>query len=315
MNEVQKENPNDELIESAARSMSSITNEEPVSFFYKHIVAYKNDGIVDSPEIRKSIQKFLSKKNYKKHIFNHAERLIIRQVAVGIVLEYKLKQHDFHSADYGMMKIQLEFLINLLETGCPASPLPQTVNIISDSGNKMVSWSILSHEKHIKFALHLTVNIDVKSLDHLENEYELLKQKYSHIHSDSLNTLATALAQEKMMSKSNQLISFTGMALSFLTVLEKELKSIILFKETKANPKNLMWKNIIKYFTREDVMKNSNEKKEEWLNTLSGFNEIRNRAAHGEFIAYEEYNQVKKFTLQSGLLDWISEYKYNNKLI
>lgn len=314
LNEVQQDQPDDALIESAARSISSISHQEAIPFFYKHIVAYKNNGVANSAEQRKQIHKFITKKNHKKHLFNDAERLLIRQVAVGIVTEYMLLEQAHHRADYGMMKIQLEFLQEVLETGIPVSPLPNQVEIFSDSGNRMVSWNITPHDKLVKFALHLLVNIEVHPMDHLENEYEILCHKYAYLDKESLHTLATAIAQEKMMSKSNQLLSYTGMTLSFLTVLERELKSILLSRGTNTEPKKLMWKRIIQHLTEEEILRGKENKEREWLEGLSNFNELRNRAAHGEFVTYEEYRGVKTFILQSGLLNWISEYRYSHNI-
>jgi hypothetical protein len=107
------------------------------------------------------------------------------------------------------------------------------------------------------------------------------------------------------------LVSYAGLAMELLSVVEKELKIII--NTVERAEKKLMWRDIYLYLERNPII----DSEHEWSDFLIDFNKmnyLRNMAAHGEDITEEEYLNVKRFVISGPILEWISEYKGLNNI-
>jgi len=315
---INQEKPDDDLLHMIAKNILGIATRNPLEFLYQNIEGVKNDGYISINEVQKKVKSFMSKKNAKNHLFNNVEKLMIRQVSSSITMEYLMKM-EHQIPDYGMMKINYEFLYAVLKEGLPNSPIPFNVTLYTDTGNTLVSWDFEYRQLSEKYTEGLPVYFEHKPLDDLENEYEKLRTQYAYLSKSSLQTLATALAQEKRLDKSKNLMSYTGLCISYLGIIEKELRNIILFanKELSQSKKRLMWRDIVIYYEKNgfEIFLFEHELQQSWLDNLKQLNPLRNKAAHGEFISLEEFKAVKQFSLDSKLLDWISYYKYHYQLL
>jgi len=315
---INHEKPDDDLLEMIANNILGIATKNPLEFFYQNIEGVKNDGYISIKEVQKKVKSFMSKKNAKNHLFNNVEKLMMTQVSTSISMEF-LTMMGHQVPDYGMMKINYQFLYEVLKEGLPNSPIPFTVTLYTDTGNTLVSWDFQYRQLSEKYRDGLPVFFEHKPLDDLENEYEKLRTQYAYLSKSSLQTLATALAQEKRLDKSKDLMSYTGLCISYLGTIEKELRNIALFadKELSQSKKRMMWRDLVNYYEKNgfEAFLYEHELQQSWIDNLKQLNPLRNKAAHGEFISLEEFKSVKQFTLNSKLLDWISYYKYHYQLL
>ncbi|MFJ6264132.1 hypothetical protein ACIQGW_03815 [Lysinibacillus xylanilyticus] len=134
------------------------------------------------------------------------------------------------------MKILNEFCYQAIKEGVSDHKYVSAVMLIVDSdgmdNEKLISWE-LRYSDELDKPLE-GIWIDWKPLVELNDEF----RKYAHslhgLEEQSKIDLATALYQEKLFSnKSKERISYRGMIMTYIGILEKELKIIIELDEVR----------------------------------------------------------------------------------
>lgn len=265
-------------------------------------------------------KKFISKSEIQKQLnlhrgkpstlLNKVERKVVLEVGRTIVLEFKLLERG-KKPDIGAIKVNVDFLYKVLRNKkLNSEALPYFIELHVTTGNTLIGWDVLTRPFDKK-DIDKPIYIGIKSHDNLENEYEIVKAKYGFLSEESQRKIATAIHQEKSLSKekSSYLVSYSGLAMELLSVVEKELRTII--NQIEKEEKKRMWKDIYVYLEQTPLI----EDQQLWNNFLEDFrkmNYLRNKAAHGEEISIDDYEDVKDFVLES--LEWISEFKDINNL-
>ncbi|KAF0820887.1 hypothetical protein KIS4809_0414 [Bacillus sp. ZZV12-4809] len=286
IDELEKEDTRNDLVFNAARMIVSLTHEKsPYFTFLVYTETYKYDHF-DPRDIQEKLNNLQVKKNYRKGLLSTSDNLITREIATAISSEYAfLTQGKF--PDLLMMKVYYNFLVSVLENQTfTNAAAPSFIDIFIDTNHELLSWNVTDY--HVESPTRDTrLFISTHSLDPLENEIERIKNMFGYLSPFSIREIATAISTEKAITKSKELLSYMGLSMSYLGVIESELKTIILHREKENNikKKSLMWKKIMGYLeSRKDQLIKEVELEEWdfWISKLIEFNSIRNRPAHGE---------------------------------
>ncbi|GAA0289735.1 hypothetical protein GGQ92_002418 [Gracilibacillus halotolerans] len=232
------------------------------------------------------------------------ERTLIRTIAEANIGEFLLLG-DAHTADYSAMKILTEFCYEAIKEGIPdrENLISAILYVDSDGENneKLVNWELgyVDDDEPVD-----TIWIEWEALDELNDEY----RKYAHslhgLEEDSKDELATAMYLEKTLPyKSKNHISYRGLIMTYTSILERELKKLIESKEGSI-PEDWMMKKINDYILKHPLtyLENVNNLYEQ----LENIRRIRNKAAHGEKIDYEDFEIVKDLLIDQQLMEFIS---------
>ncbi|MFM1651744.1 tetratricopeptide repeat protein [Brevibacillus sp. B_LB10_24] len=204
------------------------------------------------------------------------------------------------SLDYGALRFTCEFVYRLLKEGIPEGTYFKAAILYTDTGDTLVDWKLFSTSERPDY-----VWMEVKAMDELENEYKKLQQVLYAFTDESLRTIATAIdAENKLSEKSPELISYQFLAMSYFGVLEQELRALIQQREQMPQSKRLMWREITSYLL-EHPLPILSQYIPDFVKIMDSLNGIRNRAAHGEFISHQMYQQVRSFVWTQRALEYL----------
>jgi len=190
--------------------------------------------------------------------------------------------------------------LRLLENGVTDEKILTFASLITNTGDELVDWELeFTTDKSVPF-----IDIEFKPLDILDNEYQKKKTEYPSLSDDSLKAIATAITQEVLLNKSQELMSYSGLAMNYFGVLERELKVIISNYSSNFNSK-MMWRDITEFF-KNNKTKILTKLVPNLYELLKIMNPLRNKAAHGEFISKEEFELLKSVVFNERLYDYIS---------
>ncbi|MGR6117734.1 hypothetical protein ACTHHL_14570 [Aeribacillus composti] len=276
---------------------------------YLKTVSLIQKKFISKSEIQKQLNLYRGKPST---LLNKVERKVVLEVGRIIIIDFKLLGRG-QKPDIGAIKVHVDFLYKVLRNKkLNSDELPYFIQLHVSTGNTLIGWDIAT-QPFDKKDMDKPIYIGIKSHDNLENEYEIVKSKYGFLSEESQRKIATALHQEKILNreKSSYLVSYSGLAMELLSVVEKELRTII--NEIEQEEKKRMWRDIYTYLEQTPLI----EDEQLWDNFLEDFkkmNSLRNKAAHGEEISVDDYNSVKDFVLESFVLEWISEFKAINNI-
>lgn len=237
------------------------------------------------------------------------ERNVIRSIAQSFLFEYIQLGHG-EKVDYLAMKIFGDFCYAAIKQGIPDEQYVVSATLFVDSNGenneKLINWE-LNYAEYNQHPMGL-VFINWIPLDELKHEYLIITHSYHGFEEDSKKELATAMYQEQSLpAKSQELISYRGLVSIYTGVLEKELRKLIELKENEMQS-NLMMKNINTYIRNNDIP-GLIENMPDLYARLEEIRMIRNRAAHGEDISYDDYMKVKNLLINNLLFKFISSAK------
>lgn len=262
-----------------------------------YLLFYKN---IDKLENRISKTHELSNNKKIMNIENenlsfNEQRFLLENAITASLLDYAYK-----TTDYGASKALLTLSLRLLEIGITDERILTSASLITNTGDELVNWELeFTTDKSVPF-----IDIEFKPLDILDNEYQKKKTEYPSLSDESLKAIATAITQEVLLVKSQELMSYSGLAMSYFGVLERELKAIIVNYSADFNPK-MMWRDITEYFKNKKT-KILTKLVPNIYKLLKIMNPLRNKAAHGEFISKEEFELLKSVVFNDRLLEYIS---------
>ncbi|MET3689517.1 hypothetical protein ABIC37_005067 [Priestia megaterium] len=306
-----EENPNSEKIRYLGSWLWDIGENRDILSSYVKTIFLVKDGYSLKENVDEQVQKL---SRTKSKLLNNIEKKVILDIGRSLVLEFDQLELG-KKPDFGSIKIHASFLYKVLSQNVlKGSNFPSWIKFHISINDTLIGWEF-EQELLLSKNLHRPIYIEFVSHDDMGNQFEIISTKYGYLNEESQRKLATAIFQEKRIrkEKSNHLISYSGNVMELLSVVEKELRDII--NSIEKSNKKLMWKQIYVYLNENPFLDSLFTW--EWTNFINDFekmNLIRNRAAHGETISWEEFLNVKKFVLEGPILHWISEFKaVNNK--
>ena len=259
--------------------------------FYKNINNLENN--ISYIHELSNTKKIMNVEN--ENLSFNEQRFLLENAITASLLDYAYK-----TTDYGASKALLTLSLRLLENGVTDEKILTFASLITNTGDELVDWELeFTTDKSVPF-----IDIEFKPLDILDNEYQKKKTEYPSLSDDSLKAIATAITQEVLLNKSQELMSYSGLAMNYFGVLERELKVIISNYSSNFNSK-MMWRDITEFF-KNNKTKILTKLVPNLYELLKIMNPLRNKAAHGEFISKEEFELLKSVVFNERLYDYIS---------
>lgn len=234
------------------------------------------------------------------------ERTIIREISNSNLAEFWMLG-DANTADYSAMKVLNEFCYQAIKEGIPDDKYVSSATLYVDSNGtdkeRLVNWELGYSDLVVEPAKYIW--IDWKPLDVLNDEYRKFAHSLHGLEEHSKNDLATAMYQEKSFpTKSKNRISYRGLVITYTGILENELKLLIELNEGQHMP-DLMMKKINEYI-RNNHIPYLTENIPDLYERLEVIRKIRNSAAHGNEVSYDDFQKVKQFVFDRQVLEFIS---------
>lgn len=307
----------DEDIQGIARLLIELA--EKPNTMYKQLLKIAN--------IKDNDPRLKSKTKIKANL-NMTERALLKNRMQGILMEYGWKGFN-ESIDYSGIRLFFEMTYRLILAGLEEKKIRSIdltvgygdtiyelgVNYMGDStqyniGGKNYSIEELigikcsSDDSQYNINENNYITVHFNSLDNLYNTYAIYKNKYKDFSESSLYSLATAsdmAKQYESREEGKDIISYNGIVLNYVGVLECELKK---FMALKFNLKEIDLKLVdaINYLSK---LNHPILSTQELIEDLHKVRKLRNKAAHGNFITYDEYSYVSNI-ISDFLLDQIS---------
>ncbi|MDO5040438.1 hypothetical protein [Clostridium sp.] len=249
-----------------------------------------------------------------KYILNTTERALLKFEMQGIILEFATKNTKYEAIDYGAIRVCFETVYFAILQGLEERKI-QSLNIYVGYGDVLADIKVEYKEDNSKYNLNEQIIIFPiwNSLDDLYNEYTKYKTKYINFNENSLYSLATAYATEKQYNdreNGKELISYNGIALNYLGVLEVELKKLI----SQKTGKNIRKIRLVDAINELQKLNLDILSQKEIIEELHNIREIRNKVAHGFSISYKELDYIQKNLLDREIFKYISWELNNTKL-
>lgn len=291
--EINNRTISDEDIQGIARLLIELA-EEP-NAMYKQLLKISN--------IKNNDKRLKAKTKIKPNL-NMTERALLKNRMQGILMEYGWKGFN-ENIDYSGIRLYFEMPYRLILEGLEEkkiSSIDLTVgygDVIYELG---VNYVTDGSKHNINENCHIPVHFN--SLDNLYNTYVIYKNKYKDFSESSLYSLATASDMSKQYESREEgkdIISYNGIVLNYVGVFECELKKLISLK-FNLNEMNLKLVDAIKNLSK---LYHSYLSNPEVIENLHKVRKLRNKAAHGDFITYDEYLYVRNI-ISDSLLDEMS---------
>lgn len=233
------------------------------------------------------------------------ERTIIRSISKSNLGEFWMLG-DANTADYSAMKVLNEFCYQAIKEGISDDKYVSAVTLYVDSNGtdkeRLVNWE-LSYSDSVEPTKDIWV--EWKPLDKLNDEYRKLAHSLHGLEEQSKNDLATVLYQEKSLpAKSKERISYRGLVMTYTGIIEKELKLLVELNEGQKMS-DFMMKKINEYI-RDNHLPYITENIPDLYDKLEVIRKIRNDAAHGNEVSYDDFKKVKQFAFDQQVLEFIS---------
>lgn len=283
LKELEKPKPNDRLLKAIYGELYWL--------FYKNISQLENK--INDIKKASNVEEFMEFEN--EGLTNIEQQIVLENTVSASLLDYA-----YNTLDYGAFKIVASFCKQILLQGLSDDKKIGLVRLKIDTGDELVGWDFVESNRSSSEIIYEYVSMDV-----LDNEYKKMKMKFSGFSDTSLKTIATALTQEDALKKSKDLISYTGLAMSYFGVLERELRNIVYKHNKNLTNKRMMWRELTQFF-KDNNLPILSKFMPELGEKLVEFNGMRNKSAHGEFISFEEFNKLKTFVFKNRVFEYMS---------
>ncbi|MDP9740678.1 UNVERIFIED_ORG: hypothetical protein QFZ59_002508 [Bacillus sp. B2I3] len=252
------------------------------------------------------------KKQYKEEPTLHAgERIMIRQIAGSILLEYASLQEE-SGADYGAISLEVNSCYQmLLLSHIPKNAVPYTVKVQHENDilvDMEFKFFDLEYAKERLKQGSSVMRMSFEPINIIHNDSQIVFYKYKHLSDETKRRLSAVISGEKQYGKSMELFPFATQVAFMMGAIESELCDIINAVEGRGKARSLyeivlyMQKNPLAHLTDEESYK-------KYVDMIESLRHFRNPASHGREVSPEEYMQVKKFIFHSGILNSLSSYK------
>lgn len=274
---------------------------------YNPLKSYKNFISKNKDKLRKEDKYILSLLDKQPRFsINTTERALLKVEMEAIIMEFATKGTDYESIDYGAIKICFQTAYHAILQGLDEKKI-KSLEIYVGYGDVLTDINVKYDESDEKYNLDERIIIfpNWNSLDNLYNEYTKFKTMYVNFSESSINSLATAFATEKEFNnrkEGSHIISYNGIALNYLSVLEVELKKLV-YQKTGIPSRSI---RLVEAINKLHELNLDILSEEYVIEDLHEIRQIRNKVAHGISISYEELDFIKSVLIRSNLLISIS---------
>lgn len=242
----------------------------------------------------------LAEVQMEERLSEFEEQIVIDHAVYAGILDFAQLPKGA-TLDYGALQITVSFAYRMIKEGIPEGTYFDEAILYIDTGDTLTHWELKKTDKRPE-----DVWIEFKGQDPLENRFYILKNEYYSFSDESLKALATVLETEQNLPvKSPGLLSYQSLVMGYFGVVERELRAIIHSRENVPANKRIMWKEIVDYVAQHElpILKKYVPQAAEALLALHA---IRNKAAHGELVSRQEYEQVRDVFLERKLLLYLA---------
>lgn len=249
-------------------------------------------------------KKLMNKANVNLNI---TERALIKNRMQGILMEYTSNDLNTTNIDYSGIRVFFEITYRLILVGLEDKKI-KSISTYLGYGDVISDLIVEYSDDNSKYNIKNTtfINVTWNPLDNLYNTYSIYKNKYKNFSQSSLQSLATATAMAKEYESREQgkeIVSYNGIILNYICVLEFELKELI-SRKFNLNKKKLKLIDAINYLSEINNPVLSNK---EFIDDLHKIRLLRNKVAHGESITQEEFLYIKDILLSRKTLEYINK--------
>lgn len=236
---------------------------------------------------------------------NITERALLKNRMQGILMEYGWKGFS-ENIDYSGIRLYFEMAYRLILAGLEEKKI-ESIDLSVGYGDAIYELNVNYVNDWSEHNIHENcfIRVNFNPLDNLYNTYAIYKNKYKDFSESSLYSLATAsdmAKQYESREEGKDIISYNGIVLNYVGVLECELKKLIALK-FNLNEIDLKLVDAINYLSK---LNHPILATQELIEDLHNVRKLRNKAAHGNFITYDEYLDVRS-TVSDFILDEISK--------
>lgn len=237
---------------------------------------------------------------------NNTERALLKSMMESIISEYFMANEVYDAHDYGAIRVFFELAYQSIYNGLQEYPIDSLVLNVH-YGDTLDSIEIGYKDSNEKYNLNDNIWIYPiwNSLDNLYHYNAIYRTKYKNFSQESINSLATAknmYDEYKKRAQGEEIISYKGIAMNYLGVLEEELKKLI-SKSFDLEIKSIKFNDAINYITKKNFDGLSNP---EMINRLHEMRKLRNKAAHpGETITSQDIENIERKLIDGQILEFI----------
>lgn len=289
----------DEEIKDVAKTLYNLSI-NPYSFYSEYISEIRN-SISD-----KKIKVLNDSLKKVKCGLNNTERALLRCQMMSIIMEYVMVSGVYNAHDYGAIRVAFETIYQAIYNGLQEHPIRSLVLNVK-YGDTLDSIEIEYRDSNEKYNLNGDIYIHPiwKSLDNLYHYYSIYRTDYKKFSRESINSLATAKNTYDEYEKREQgkdIVSYKGIAINYLGVLEEELKTLI-SKSFNLDIKSITFSDAINYLNKKQFRELSDSK---MIDTLHEMRKLRNKAAHpGESIELQDIKDIQEKIIGGQILKFI----------
>lgn len=290
----------DEDIEYVAKTLSHLAI-NPIPF-YLEVISAVSSSTNDKKKI-KSLNDSLKK---AKCGLNNTERALLSSQMQSIIAEYFMVNEVYDAHDYGAIKVAFEVAYQAIYNGLQEHPINSLILNVQ-YGDNLESIEIEYEDSTKKYNLNDNIIIFPiwKSLDNLYHYYSIYRKDYKNFSQESINSLATAknmYDEYKEREQGEEIISYKGIAMNYLGVLEEELKNLI-SKSFELDMKSITFNDAINYLNKKYF---ENLYDFEMIEVLHEMRKLRNKSAHpGETITSEDIENIERKLIGGQILKFI----------
>lgn len=240
----------------------------------------------------------------KKETINSFEKEVLIEISEYILNQYlglEVENKPNHKRIRSLIKFSLELMLKNIDIKEDSYVL-----LSLDTNDELAKWEIIKNSNSES-------KIQFNFLDEISKVYSDKSSKYPGLLESSITALAAIENQElNFPNKSAELLSYSGLIMLYFGVIESELKNLAIELLDWNRKENLMWRNLIDILEQHNLFECETFQK----NLVSGmkkFNNLRNKAAHGDFVSLEDYKEVKAFVNSIKFLEVISQTRALHK--
>lgn len=283
----------DEDIQDVARLLIALA--EKPDTMYKQLLKISN--------IKNNDKRLKAKTKIKTNL-NMTERALLKNRMQGILMEYGWKGFN-ENVDYSGIRLYFEMTYRLILAGLEEKKI-KSIDLTVGYGDAIYELGVKYSSDGSKYNINENnyIIVHFNALDNLYNTYSIYKNKYKDFSESSLYSLATAsdmAKQYESREEGKDIVSYNGIVLNYVGVLECELRKLIAIK-FNLNEIDLKLVDAINYLNK---LNHPILSTQELIEDLHKVRKLRNKAAHGNFTTYDEYSYVSNI-VSNFLLDEIS---------
>ena len=311
-----------EIIEDLKNDVISDSNIKDSAGLLYHLAMDPIKSFLEYLEfLRESVGSKAAKVQYdsmkkSSSMLNRTERAVLKTQMMSILSEYFMVGGVYDKHDYGAIRVAFETARELIYEGLQEKKISSLILNVG-YGDTLESIEVEYEDSDKKYILqeHIIIFPIWNSLDEFYRKHSIYKVEYSNFSEESINSLATAENMFNNLRERNEgseMISYKGIAMNFLGVLEEEVKNMVC-KKLRLNLTKLTFNDAINHLRKGQFGELSEP---DMIERLDKLRILRNKAAHpGNTITVEDIEYIENELISRQVLkfiDWkLTDIKMN----